>query len=141
MRARRFVLQRDVDVSGVSGTGVVAEGVQFSDDTAVVRWIAGDHRSTVVWADVASLEAIHGHGGATRIVWLDDENDQGRLRGRVQLVRTPGREPFARVIADNGEEVWRTSETYVDVDDVLRAVEILAELTHGLVPMVDEVPE
>lgn len=68
---RRFVLQRDVDVSGVSGTGVVAEGVVFSDGTAVIRWVAGEHRSTVVWPDLASVEAIHGHGGATRIAWID----------------------------------------------------------------------
>lgn len=68
---RRFVLQRGVDVSGVSGTGIVAEGVVFSDGTAVVHWIVGEHRSTVVWPDVAGVEAIHGHRGAARLVWLD----------------------------------------------------------------------
>lgn len=71
MSARRFKLHRDVDVSGVSGTGLVAEGVAFSDGTAVIHWVAGEHRSTVVWPDVAGVEAIHGHGGATRIVWVD----------------------------------------------------------------------
>ena len=34
-------------------------------------WVAGDHHSTVVWDDLASVEAIHGHGGATRIAWVD----------------------------------------------------------------------
>lgn len=69
---RRFRLQRDVDVSGVSGVGIVAEGVEFSDGTVVVRWIsAGNPSSTVVWPDMAAVEHIHGHGGATRIVWLD----------------------------------------------------------------------
>ncbi len=67
----RFHLHRDVDATGVSGTGVVAEGVEFVDGTCVVRWVVGDHRSTVVWDDVASVEAIHGHGGATRVVWDD----------------------------------------------------------------------
>lgn len=67
---RAFRLHRDTDVSGVSGTGVVAEGVEFSDGTAVVRWIVGDHRSTVVWPSLAAVEAIHGHGGATRVVIL-----------------------------------------------------------------------
>lgn len=69
---RRFQLERDVDVSGISGTGVVAEGVEFSDGTVVIRWTVGEHRSTVVWPDIAGPEAIHGHGGATRIVWADD---------------------------------------------------------------------
>ncbi|GAA4123193.1 hypothetical protein GCM10022215_29600 [Nocardioides fonticola] len=65
---RTFELHRDTDVSGISGTGVVAEGVEFSDGTAVVRWVVGEHQSTVVWPSLASVEAIHGHGGATRVV-------------------------------------------------------------------------
>jgi hypothetical protein len=68
---RRFLLQRDQDVSGVSGTGVVAEGVEFSNGRAALCWIIGEHRSTVFWESMLSVEAIHGHGGATRIVWLD----------------------------------------------------------------------
>lgn len=66
---RTFHLQRDEDVSGISGTGRVAEGVEFSDGTVVVRWLVGDHQSTVVWPGIDAVEAIHGHGGATRIVW------------------------------------------------------------------------
>ena len=68
---RRFKLQRDHDVSGVSGTGTVAEGVAFTDGTAVVRWIVGEHQSTVVWPSVESVVAIHGHNGATRLEWID----------------------------------------------------------------------
>lgn len=72
MTARRFHLERDADVTGISGTGVVAEGVVFSDGHAAVRWVVGEHRSTVVWESVDSVVAIHGHNGATRLVW-DDE--------------------------------------------------------------------
>lgn len=68
---RRFHLVREVDVSGVSGTGIVAEGVRFADGVTVIHWIAGEHRSTVVWPSIEGVEAIHGHGGATRIEWLD----------------------------------------------------------------------
>jgi hypothetical protein len=67
---RRFQLVRDRDVSGVSGVGVVAEGVEFTDGACVVRW-HGEHRSTVVWGSVADALAIHGHGGATRVEWVD----------------------------------------------------------------------
>lgn len=66
---RTFTLQREVDVSGISGTGKVAEGVEFSDGTAVVRWIVGEHRSTVVWPSISAVEAIHGHNGATKVVY------------------------------------------------------------------------
>lgn len=66
---RTFELHRNHDVSGISGTGVVAEGVEFSDGTVVLRWIPGEHQSTVVWPSLDAVEAIHGHGGATEIVW------------------------------------------------------------------------
>lgn len=69
--ARRFHLVREHDVSGVSGVGMVAQGIQFEDGTCAVRWIAGDHQSTVVWDSVLDVLAIHGHGGATRVEWVD----------------------------------------------------------------------
>lgn len=68
---KTFELHREEDVSGVSGTGVVAEGVEFSDGTVVLRWLVGVHRSTVVWGSIQSVLAIHGHDGKTEIVWLD----------------------------------------------------------------------
>ena len=67
---KNFHLVRDVDVSKVSGTGVVAEGVVFSDGRVALRWIVGDHKSTVAWDSVESAEAIHGHNGATRLVYV-----------------------------------------------------------------------
>lgn len=68
---RRFVLRRHEDVTGLSGVGDVAWGVWFPDGTAVVRW-RGEHRSTVVWHNMASVEMIHGHVGKTEIVWIDE---------------------------------------------------------------------
>lgn len=67
--ARQFWLVRETDVSGISGTGVVAEGVRFSDGSVVVRWVVGDHHSTVLWESVEAVLAIHGHNGATRLIW------------------------------------------------------------------------
>lgn len=67
---RRFRLERDVDVSGVSGTGIVADGVVWPDGSADVRW-RGDRPSAVHWDRMEHAEQIHGHGGATRFVWLD----------------------------------------------------------------------
>lgn len=68
---RRFLLSREHDLSGVSGVGIVAEGVQFSDGKVVIRWTTGDHPSTVVWDDIESVVFVHGHGGTTQIVWVD----------------------------------------------------------------------
>lgn len=68
---RRFALLRDHDVSGVSGTGVVAFGVQFPDGRCSTRWNSA-RAQTCSWDDVNDVEIIHGHGGDTRLVWLDD---------------------------------------------------------------------
>lgn len=99
---RRFVLVRDEDVTGVSGTGVVATGVLFPPTQAAVADAAveSDVRGEAVeperhvameWCTewptsvvfhqrgLEALEHIHGHGGATRIVWLDEEpGEMGR---------------------------------------------------------------
>ena len=69
---RLFVLSRTVDVSGVSGTGIVAEGIEFSDGCVALRWLGGNPTSVVFHDNgIASVEAIHGHSGNTRIVWGD----------------------------------------------------------------------
>jgi hypothetical protein len=62
-----FELHRDVDETGVSGTGVVAQGVAFDDGTVALRWL-GNIGSTVIYAHMADVERIHGHNGQTRIV-------------------------------------------------------------------------
>lgn len=67
---RRFELHRAVDETGVSGTGVVAEGVEFTDGTCAMRWRTGT-ASTAVYATTEDVVTIHGHSGATRLVWVD----------------------------------------------------------------------
>lgn len=67
---RRFVLERDLDETGISGTGRVVEGVQFSDGHCAYRWCTGS--VTGQYADsIEIIRAVHGHGGKTRVVWLD----------------------------------------------------------------------
>lgn len=73
---RRFRLVRVEDVSGVSGTGVVAEGVLFSDEWAAIHWLGREpmnEPTTVVWHNKGhqGIVKVHGHGGSTRIEWLD----------------------------------------------------------------------
>lgn len=69
---RRFVLVRSEDVSGVSGTGEVAQGVVFDTGKAVIAWTRSPS-SVDIYDSVADLLAIHGHEGRTRIRWLDGE--------------------------------------------------------------------
>lgn len=66
-----FELHRDTDISGVSGTGKVAEGAIFSDGEAVIHWLGQWPTTTPHPRGIASVKAVHGHGGATRIVLND----------------------------------------------------------------------
>jgi len=63
---RTFELHRSKDVSGVSGTGKVAEGVVFFDGTTVVRWFS-TKPSTNIYNSIEDVLNIHGHEGATRV--------------------------------------------------------------------------
>ena len=89
MSHRRFVLMRDEDVTGVSGTGVVAEGVHWTEaDVVALRWTSAWPTSVVFHErGISSVEAVHGHGGKTRIVWLDSAEPlpapEGRTEGQV----------------------------------------------------------
>lgn len=67
---KRFLLVRSEDVSGVSGTGVVAEGIVFSTGRAVLCWLT-QHRSIAIYDSISELEIIHGHDGRTVVRWID----------------------------------------------------------------------
>lgn len=84
---KQFVLYRHEDVSGVSGTGIVAEGVEFADGKVALRWYP---KSTGRRAEIAKemdfeyggsvsifdtlkeVVAIHGHKGATEAIYVDE---------------------------------------------------------------------
>lgn len=73
---RRFRLVRTEDATGVSGTGVVAEGVVFSDGWAVTHWLDCEpvnELTITTWLNKGhdGVVKVHGHNGSTRIEWLD----------------------------------------------------------------------
>ena len=70
--ARLFVLQRDQDISGISGTGIVADGVQWPNGQVTLCW-RGEHSSVAVWPCMSDAMWCHGHDGATKAVFDDGE--------------------------------------------------------------------
>lgn len=67
---RTFDLVRHEDMSGISGTGVVAEGCQFFDGTVAMRWcVPGMPATTTIYGSSLDVVRIHGHGGATEVKW------------------------------------------------------------------------
>lgn len=55
---RTFVMNRASDETGVSGTGDVLEGVQFSDGRVAVRWLS-DLSSIAVYDSIRDFVSIH----------------------------------------------------------------------------------
>lgn len=67
---QRFQLVRTEDVSGQSGTGAVAEGVEFTDGCVAMRWRV-QPCSVAVYDSIQDVIAIHGHEGRTTVQYLD----------------------------------------------------------------------
>mgnify|MGYP001593738916 CR=1 FL=1 len=70
---RRFYLNRKEDPSGISGVGIVGEGWLDPLGEAILVWLVGEHKSTEIHHSIEDLLAIHGHSGATEVVWIDAE--------------------------------------------------------------------
>ena len=66
----RFVLVRDEDVTGVSGTGVVAEGIIFTSGEVVIHWLR-EPFSMGLYQSLEDVIFIHGHGGRTKMQFID----------------------------------------------------------------------
>lgn len=85
---RAFVLQRDRDISDVSGTGIIADGVVFPDGHAAIHWRGKWPLTTPHPDGLESILAIHDHGGRgdLHVIW-----PQQSTKGREILAAAVGR--------------------------------------------------
>ena len=67
---RRFVLIRVEDLTGVSGTGEVAEGTVFSSGLAVIHWLREPY-AMGVYQTLEDVITVHGHEGRTQLQFID----------------------------------------------------------------------
>lgn len=76
-KIKPFYLKRHTDVNGLSGTGIVAVGVVYPNGKAHMQWIS--FKSSFEMHDsVESLIDIHGHHGATELIWGDPPCDDAK---------------------------------------------------------------
>jgi hypothetical protein len=104
-----FHLERDEDETGVSGIGYVAEGIIFSNGKVVLSWLT-EATSLAVYENMRHLEAIHGHGGKTRIV-LDYMERRDR-QARTETHGASHGEPGTKI------KVHTPSEPVEDVEEI-----------------------
>lgn len=66
---RFYELVRDEDVSGTSGTGPVAQVVQFENGWCAVAFYSetAGVPNIICYGSIDDVEKIHGHGGLTRL--------------------------------------------------------------------------
>lgn len=65
----QFDLIRREDETGISGTGRVCEGVQFSSGRVVMARLTGTN-SITIFDSIEDVEKIHGHDGKTVVRWI-----------------------------------------------------------------------
>lgn len=66
---KTFLLERVEDASGVSGTGIVAEGVEFTSGMVALTWFS-PHRCVNIYESIKTVEELHGHEGKTIIKFI-----------------------------------------------------------------------
>ena len=67
--ARRFILRRHEDVSGISGTGIVADGVEFMNGMVAISW-RSPHACVNVYHSMRTVTELHGHQNRTEVEWV-----------------------------------------------------------------------
>lgn len=62
-----FYLKRNEDISGISGTGIVAEGTIFYNGKVALIW-KSDTPCISIWDGIDHVMKVHGHNGKTEII-------------------------------------------------------------------------
>lgn len=79
---KHFYLKRIEDVSGTSGTGIVARGVILPSGACVMEWLTF-HSSICLYKNIEDVEKIHGHEGRTQVI-LGDPDKPKKLKTKKQ---------------------------------------------------------
>lgn len=71
---RRFRLIRNDDISGVSGTGFVAEVVEFESGKVALSFLlhTAGVANVIIYDSLEDVLKVHGHGGATILEEYDE---------------------------------------------------------------------
>ncbi|MFZ5879133.1 MAG: hypothetical protein ACOY0R_07175 [Chloroflexota bacterium] len=123
---RNFWLNRLEDESGVSGTGMVAEGTQFENGKCVLAWITTQFQSIGIYNSIEEVERIHGHNGKTLVVWAAPTQPAAELShsdpqkfDHSQIVRNPAKgHPWPN------EKLFRAYAKWAQNHKILRLITI-----------------
>jgi hypothetical protein len=130
-KPKQFRLVRESDESGVSGEGHVVDGIVWADGTVSLRWRT-HHRSTSSYDSIDAVKAIHGHGGKTRVEWVETPDgsshagDQAEPTGLVLACARAAHEAnraYCIAIGDLSQKPWDEAEPW-QRESAIRGVEV-----------------
>lgn len=85
-KIKPFYLLRHADINGLSGTGVVAVGVVYPNGRAHMQWVSFK-TSFEMHDSVENLIDIHGHNGATQLIYGDPPCEEDKPLKRIRKKR------------------------------------------------------
>jgi len=77
-----FYLKRINDVSGTSGTGIVAIGGILPSGKCILEWTSSEITETI-FESIDQIERIHGHGGKTLVI-MGNPNEQEKPKAKTK---------------------------------------------------------
>lgn len=124
-----FHFYRNEDYSGVSGTGPVVEGVQFTNGWCALRWISSTS-SICFYQSLEEVKAVHSHGGRTEIIVHDFEP----VKRKESPAYGAQMELLIRIIEETSHLINLGEDASVPIrvlqaaaEDIKRSVDLLAE--------------
>lgn len=79
-KVKPFYLLRKVDVTGTSGTGIVAMGAILPSGKVVMEWTASNHVSWNMYNNINDIDLINGHDGSSEIIMGDPVETKARKK-------------------------------------------------------------
>lgn len=101
----RFWLYRWKDATGISGTGIVAEGIIFEGGQVALCWCKS--QTIGVYKSLDQVGEIHGHGGDTEVVELTDMFIRGTQNAGMDQMENA---PFASIGGKERRSAMRAPE-------------------------------
>lgn len=120
-----FHFYRLEDQSGVSGTGPVVEGVQFTNGWCALRWLS-KNSSVCFYQSIEDVKSIHSHGGKTEIIIHDFEP----LRKSQTVACNARFEIFMQIIEETSDLINRLEDQEVSpasLDEKVEGIQVLLE--------------
>lgn len=81
-QVKPFYLLRHVDLTGTSGTGIVAMGAIFPSGQVFMEWVASNHVSWNMFNNIEDVNRINGHDGNTEIIMGNPPDNKPKRKKR-----------------------------------------------------------